>query len=696
MRLYIAEKPDIAKAIAEHLGGSWKKEKTQFTKGNETISWCYGHILGMAMPEDYKDEWKDWKIEHYPILPEAWKMMPRGDTKAHLKALVGLIKKADEIVHAGDPDREGQLLVDEVLEYAGYKGPVKRVLINAKDEKSMTRAFSKLEDNKNYRGLYSSGLGRARADWLIGMNGTRLYTVLGRKAGFNWTAKIGRVKTPTLALVVNREKEIQDFKVTDYFDFKVTLDAGNSALTGTRVFETYLTDPNLAKQMEADLKSAGKGEITAFDIKEKKEVAPLPFSLDTLQFECNKKFGWSPDETLKYTQELYEAKFVSYPRSDCNFLPTGQKEDAIEIIASLKGILDESVLNNADLNLTGRCWNDAKITAHHAIIPTGVHPHFEKNKENLEKLYKVIAERYILQFYGPYVYDECSYTFSVGKEEFKGKIRSVKLDGWHFSSGNDENDDNNEVNTTKTLPNVSIGNSYPISDIKQEAKATKPPKRFTEGTLLNAMTHIYRFVDPAKKELREKLKEIKGIGTPATRASIIKDLIDDGYAEKKGKMLVPTTAGTVLIGFLPQSIQLPDKTAELELMLKDVEDGRTPLNDYISQILSFLGELKDHSKTKNWTIMNDDLQECPVCHEGKLQLKNWKGIKFWGCTRYKEGCKTSFDDVKGKPFIKVCPECGKGFLKRKKGKKGFFWGCSNYTNGCRYSTDDKNGMPVGS
>lgn len=691
MRLYIAEKPDIAKAIAEHLGGSWKKEKTQFTKGNETISWCYGHILGMAMPEDYKDEWSDWKIEHYPILPETWKMMPRGETKAHLKALVGLIKKADEIVHAGDPDREGQLLVDEVLEYAGYKGPVKRVLINAKDEKSMTRAFSKLDDNKNYRGLYFSGLGRARADWLIGMNGTRLYTVLGRKAGFNWTAKIGRVKTPTLALVVNREKEIQDFKVTEYFDFKVTLDAGNSALTGTRVFETYLTDPNLAGQMEADLKAAGKGEITAFDIKEKKEVAPLPFSLDTLQFECNKKFGWSPDETLKYTQELYEAKFVSYPRSDCNFLPTGQKEDAIDIVASLKGFLDESVLNNADLNLTGRCWNDAKITAHHAIIPTGVRPHFEKNKENLEKLYQIIAERYILQFYGPYVYDECSYTFSVGKEEFKGKIRSVKLDGWHFSSGNDEND---EISITDSLPAVSVGEFYPIADVMRQEKATKPPKRFTEGTLLNAMTHIYRFVDPAKKELREKLKEIRGIGTPATRASIIQDLINDGYAEKKGKVLIPTTAGKLLIGFLPQSIQQPDKTAEFELMLKEVEEGKTPLNHYIDQIISFLGEMKNHSKTQNWTIMNEDLQECPICHAGKLQLKNWKGVKFWGCTGYKDGCKTSFDDVKGKPFIRKCPECGKGFLKKKNGKKGVFWGCSNYVNGCRYSAADKNGMPI--
>lgn len=691
MRLYIAEKPDIARAIADHLGGSWKKEKTHFVKGDETISWCYGHILGMAMPEDYKEEWASWKIEHYPLVPDVWKMLPRGDMKSHLKVLTGLIKKADEVVHAGDPDREGQLLVDEVLEYAGYKGPVKRVLINAKDEKSMTRAFSKLDDNKNYRGLYFSGLGRARADWLIGMNGTRLYTVLGRKAGFNWTAKIGRVKTPTLALVVNREKEIEDFKVTDYFDFKITLTIPNGTLTGTRVFEAYLTDSNQAKQLETELQAAGSGQISTFETKEKKEYAPLPFSLDTLQFECNKKFGWSPDETLKYTQELYEAKLVSYPRSDCNYLPTGQKEDVLDIVSSLKGILDESLLNDADLNLTGRCWNDQKITAHHAIIPTGVRPHFEKKNENTEKLYKVIAKRYILQFYGPYVYDECSYSFIVGTEEFKGKIRSVKSAGWRFSS---ETDENEEIDITNSLPSVSVGASYPIAAIKQESKTTKPPKRFTEGTLLNAMTHIYRFVDPAKKELREKLKEIRGIGTPATRATIIQDLINDGYAEKKGKVLIPTTAGKILIGFLPKSIQQPDKTAEFELMLKEVEDGKTPLNTYIDQIISFLGEMKEHSKTKNWTIMNEDLQECPVCHTGKLQLKNWKGTKFWGCTGYKDGCKTSFDDVKGKPFIRTCPECEKGFLKKKTGKKGAFWGCSNYVNGCRYSAADKNGMPV--
>ncbi len=684
--LYIAEKPSLAAAIAKFIGG-FKKTKVAYEKSDVKVTWCYGHVFRTIAPDEYDEKYKRWTVSDLPIIPNEWILQPRADVKDQVKAIKEMLSWSDEVIHAGDPDREGQLLIDEVLHYYHYTKPVKRILINATDDVSLQRAFNSIVDNSTFKTLSDAGLGRSKMDWLLGMSGTRLYTLRYQHLGGKGKLNVGRVQTPTLALVVNREHDILQFKEQEYYDIYASITIDQEVFTGKMIRENYIVNEEEATTLLKTLER--EATIKEWSIKDKKEHPPLPHSLDTLQGYMNKKAGWSPKKTLEIAQKLYELKYTTYPRSDCNYLPMGQYNDAATILESIAqgSTLPASYTSGATTTLESKCFNDKKITAHHAIIPTRVAPSGLDHDQQL--LYDEIALRYVLQWYPPLEFTETKYVFSVSDEEFSG--RSVYIRNKGFKSLLTQEKEEEDVHVTHQAVTASVGDVKHVSDVSYKKGITKPPKRFTEGTLLTAMSTIHRFVtDPSMKE---KLKEIKGIGTPATRSTIISGLIDNGFLKLDGKSLRPTALGEELIQHIPKRITEPDMTAAMELSLMDVEKGTVALDTVIHEYETFLHDLVAAETSVFAQPAKIEGVTCPVCKTGVLRLiKGAKGA-FWGCSNYNNGCKASFSDEHGQPAIYPCPECKKGFLKRKKGAKGYFWGCSNYSNGCKASYADVGGKP---
>ena len=698
MKVYIAEKPDIGRTLATYLWkNDYKKETGYLQKDDIYITWAYGHILGLVNPEEYDENFKSWSS--YPIIPQSFKLKPSATTVKQLKVIKDLLSKADIAVHAGDPDREGQMLIDEILEYANFKGKVERLLINAKDDTSLKRAFEHIEDNAKYKNLYLAGMGRSQADWLVGMNLSRIYTVNARNYGYTNTFRIGRVKIPTLALVVNREKEINNFKPTKYFElqgqfikddvqFKAMFKPTDRLSLDN---ENRIKDEDVLKAIKLKI---SKAAIVVKDVNTKKRITypPLPYSLDTLQIEANKKYGFSPKTVLDTVQNLYENKFVSYPRSDCNYIPEAQKPDAEKILAMLSD-LNIKFVKNADISITSKAFDDKKITAHHAIIPTMQKP--EALTEDEQKIYDMIAFRYILQFYKPCEFEKTEFKLAVADEIFAGSGKIVKEPG--FTSCLKEYD---LENPNSQLPKLTIGDKIAKGEYFIQDKITTPPKRFTEGTLLAAMANIYKFVSSDNPN-RDKLKEVKGIGTPATRDTIISELQEavikgraiDPCIKKVKKELVPTDFGTQLIETIDQSLVKPDTTAEMEYSLTEIANGKKDLASFIDDVVAMIYKHIKYAENKEFPPPKGQTQEiCPICHSFLVRRFSQKANKhFYVCSKQcKINDKTIFyEDDNGKPLIIKCISCG-GILARYIGKNGAFWSCTI----CKQTYDDKDNKPV--
>lgn len=700
MQLYIAEKPDMAKAIASYLwpDGSYNKNKGYYEKNGVEVTWAFGHILSPANPEAYGDEYKQWK--NYPVLPDRWKYTVPLSKKEQLDIIRSLLKGADEVIHAGDPDREGQLLIDEILYFAGYKGKVKRLLLKAKDDTSLKRAFENIQDNGQFKTLYEAGLARQKADWLVGMNLTRCYTVQLAKYKYDTTLRIGRVKTPTLALVVNRELEIRNFVKHSYYDLKafwtkdgVTFDA--KLVTPERIKQDdngHALDKAVVYAIAAKIKPASC-VVTKMKREKGRENPPLPYSLDTLQVEANKAYKMSPKKVLETVQELYEAKYVSYPRSDCNYIPAAQHSDAAKILPMLKkfGIMEAG---KANPDIKGMCWNDKKVTAHHAIIPTEVMP--ENLKEDAEKIYKLIARRYIMQFFEPCDFEVLSYEIKAADELFKGSGRLITKYGFRGIIGFTKEEKADDAVTA--LPELTEGEAIgkPVQVEVKEGE-TKPPKRFTEGTLVKAMTNIYKFMEPG--DMREKLKESKGIGTPATRDTIIDDLLAtelkgrklEPFMKKVKNELVPTDFGMMVIANIDKSLTKPDITAELEYKLSDIQSGKYKITDFIKDTEKMILENIQYAENHQFPLGVHETFMCPACGKGELLRRYSPKSKkaFYVCSNEEcvngfTGKKYFFEEEKGKPVIKKCLEDGI-VLRKIIGKNGAFWICDK----CKKTFNDK-------
>lgn len=701
---YIAEKPDIGKALAAYLwpDGNCHKEKGFIQCGDTTVTWALGHILGLASPEEYGEEYKTWA--NYPVLPKVWKLKPAAAAVAQLSVIKKLLMETDVVVHAGDPDRMGQLLVDEILKYLHFKGKVQRILINAKDDTSLKRAFSQITDNERYENLYYAGLGREQADWLIGMNLTRAYTVNARKYGYENTFRIGRVKVPTLALVVSREKEIKGFKQTKYYELKGNFEKGGipfkAILKPAKNLpideENRIKDKNILQAVKVKIE---KAEVVVKDVQGKDMVQhpPLLYSLDTLQVEANKKYGFSPKEVLATVQDLYEKKYVSYPRSDCNYIPVSQKADAVRILPVLAA-LGIAGADTADIEITSKAFNDQKITAHHAIIPTGIQP--GKLTETEQKIYVLIAKRYVLQFFPAHEYKKITFALSVADEIFTGAGKFILKQGYKAYETEAKEPESAESNVK--LPALKIGDEIEKVNYSIADKVTTPPNRFTEGTLLAAMANIWRFVD-AKNPNREKLKEVKGIGTPATRDTIIAELQADTMNGKPiepcmtkiKKELVPTEFGTSLIENVDQSLTLPDATAEMEYALSEIAAGQKSLAEYMDEMIAMVDQNIQFAENRTFPLPKGKvLETCPVCNKGELIRRYSPKVKKYfhicsnsDCVSPVTGRKLFYEDDHGKPVVVKCPDCGTILVRIL--KNGAFWLCSK----CNKTFNDKAGKP---
>ena len=712
MRLYIAEKPSMGREIAHCLKEPHDTSGKGYIATSEgVVTWLYGHVLRQAEPDEYDERYKFWRADDLPIVPNEWKMVIDKKTSQQFYIVKKLIKEADEIIHAGDPDREGQLLVDEVLDYVGNKKPVKRILLNALDERSIKQANADLRDNKDFYNLKQSALARARADWLIGMNLSRAYTLAAQRAGHKkLVLPIGRVKTPTLALVVRREREIENFKPVDYYLIRAEFQHKNGVFTaqwkpsdklkaakretlddkGNKLSDTAfdkegrLINKSVADEMLKIFKAAPhNGKITLYETTEKKEWQPLPFSLSALQVMAGKQLGYAPQQVLDTAQSLYEKKLTTYPRSDCSYLPPNQHKDAAKILGNLQKVNNKKFsewVSKADVKKRSRAWNDKKITAHHAIIPTTKQANIESLTDFERNIYLLIARQYMAQFYPEFVYDETTVNVNYKDELFVTKGKVAKQLGWREMYANQQTIKSDEDELETTIPKMKKGDAVEYQKGGILKKKTKPPSRFTPATLIQGMKDIHKYVKSA--DAKKQLKDVYGIGTEATRATIIDDLIKRRFliTMGKAKTLKPTDQAYLLVDALPDEMTYPDATAVWEDRLHSMSEGEGTLDDFLNGQIKFTSELcskaqhckikaaepteveelpkvektynnKSANKTINKTNATDEGIACPMCKNGRLVRRNGRNGIFWGCSNFPK-CRMTCNDVEGKPQFK--------------------------------------------
>lgn len=659
-RLFIAEKPSMGRAIAQGLEALGEKSRSAdgcIRVGSDTVTWLFGHILEQYSPDEYDEKYKRWHIEDLPIVPSVWKLKVKPDAKKQYKIVSALAKEADEIIHAGDPDREGQLLVDELLAHIGVlkTKPVKRILLNALDVKSVQEALKHIRPNDEFVGLRNSALARSRADWLIGMNLSRIYTILARSAGYDSVVNVGRVKTPTMGLVVRREIEIRTFKSVTFFTPQVEFRHANGSFRAKwKAQEQDGVDEEgriLKKDLAEEILTASSVPPAKIEsVEQKKGTSPqrLPYSLSALQIDAGKIFGYSPQEVLDTQQALYEKKLTSYPRSDCDYLPENQLADAAAILKNLAAADSslERFIEKADLSIKSRAWNDKKISAHHAIVPTTVETKLSDLSEKEKNLYMLIAKSYIAQFYPAQEFLSTKVELSAGGEMFTASGKVILQQGWKSLYQNDaKKDDVENEEEQQSLPDMQQGDSVEFAGGKIVEGATKPPARFTPATLLKAMKEIHKYVHD--KELAASLKECSGIGTEATRAGMIDELEKRGFIKKAGKNFVPTEIASSMCRILPESLIYPDLTARWEDALDKIGKKEMSLADFGTQQKRFLDELLAGAKEAKIPPPRN-LPLCPACKKPLRRRKSKKGTWFWSCSGYPD-CTKAFADERGKP-----------------------------------------------
>lgn len=586
-RLFIAEKPSLGRAIAAALPGPKKNEQGFIRCGSgDVVTWCIGHLLEQVEPDAYDERYKKWNLADLPIVPEQWQLRPRKSASKQLTVVRKLLKESSQIIHAGDPDREGQLLVDEVLDYCkvskSKKDATQRLLISDLNLPAVKRALNQMRSNRDFIPLSISALARSRADWLYGMNMSRAYTLLGQKAGYQGVLSVGRVQTPVLGLVVRRDEEIENFIPRDYF----TLHALIPYQDGSHPFdirarwkpseackpwqdeEGRVLNRKLVENVAQRIANQ-PAKVVESEQKQTKQSAPLPYSLSALQIDAAKRFGMSAQQVLDTCQSLYEKhKLITYPRSDCRYLPLehyGQASSVCDAVANNAKELGEAV-NGANLSLKSKAWNDKKVDAHHAIIPTPKKASHNALSANEMKVYQQIARQYLMQFYPAAVYAEAKLVFDIVGGTFIAKGRQLVSVGWKELLGKVDDEDSG-VDTVPPLPEGSV---LTCREGEIKDRQTEPPKHFTEATLLQAMTGIARFV--ADKELKKILKETDGLGTEATRAGILDTLFKRQLLQRQGKSILSTPAGRGLIHALPSDSTFPDMTANWEHQLQGMAD----------------------------------------------------------------------------------------------------------------------------
>lgn len=675
MRVFIAEKPSVAKAIAGELGATGKGDG-YIQCGTDMVTWCFGHMLEQAGPDEYTPDdvprgaggKKLWRTDELPIVPATWILKPKEDAKKQLTVIGKLLKHATEIVNAGDPDREGQLLVDEVLEHFGCTKPARRFWVSAQDSVSVKRGLAALKENAAYAGWANAARGRQRADWLIGMNLSRAFTLRAQRGGSRALITVGRVQTPTLALVVDRDREIEGFKPIRYHIIRALIQHEKGSFAAAWKpkddqpgldSEGRLTDTAVANALVESIKGQ-LGTIEEYKQEAKKQGQPLAFALSDITAAASSKFGYSAEDVLNACQALYEThKLTSYPRTDCAYLPESQHADAPRVLEAVKHVNPDlaGLVDGADATIKSKTWDDAKITAHHGIVPTMQKGSKAGLNEKERNIYDLIVRAYLAQFYPVHEYMQTTVGVMVADQTFAASGKVITFNGWRdvYDQLDEEPETDEDDSGRQSLPSMAKGDAVTCSDAVRKDSRTKPPARFTEGTLIRAMENIHKFVsDPGHKKM---LRDGDGIGTSATRASIISELKRREFLAVKGKQIISTTLGRSAIDALPDVVKSPVLTALYERMLKGVEQGTTPLAAFIAQQETLIRDQVAKANDGAVTIAGgkeaapvSNLHKCMACGSGlsRRASSKKKGQFWWGCSNFPT-CKQTYPDVKGRP-----------------------------------------------
>ena len=715
MHLYIAEKPSLARAIAATLPGPYQKGQGYIRcgKGQDaaTVSWCIGHLLEPAEPARYNPAWQKWRLEHLPMFPEKWQLTPKDSVKQQLKILESLIRQADTITHAGDPDREGQLLVDEVLRFVGTQVPIQRVLINDLTPNAVAKAIRSPRDNQEFQSLSHSALARQRADWLYGINLTRFYTLSYQQQGEQGVYSVGRAQTPVLGLVVERDNTIENFEPRPWYRIEGQFhareeDADPRPFTARwlpdKQFQNHLDEENrllsreIAEQIVREVHGR-PGTISESRFRDRPEPPPLPFSLSALQIEAGRLYRMGAKEVLDTAQNLYERhQLITYPRSDSRYLPEEHFSQAGQVIRAVSRVTPElePLTEQLDTARRSAAWNDKKVDAHHAIIPTSRPTPNGKLTAAEAKIYGLISRYYLMQFAENAIHREGRLTVNVQEHRFRASETAVVQAGWKALEIR-RKEDNNEQQKPP-LPKLDKSEPVICDGAEVKERKTQPPQHFTDATLLSAMTNIARFV--ADAELRKTLRDTDGLGTEATRAAILDTLFKRDYLYREKRFIRATDKGKALIGALPDSIRTPDRTAVWEATLESIRRGEADPRQFIASLQEEITGFINRRPAANDTgpEVGENRIHCPKCRAPMVQ-RDGKFGAFFACTRYPQ-CKGTRpledsapeDGTSQKPI--PCPHCFSPLVRRK-GKKGWFWGCSNFP-ACRQTLDDNNGTPV--
>lgn len=670
--LVLTEKPSVAKDIARVLG--CKRSGNGCIVGDKYIvTWALGHLVTLADPEAYNDKYKSWRMEDLPMLPGRMKLVVIGQTSKQFKAVSSLLSSAEvsDIVIATDAGREGELVARWIIQKASCRKPMRRLWISSQTDKAIKEGFASLKPSSQYDNLYRSAQCRAEADWLVGLNVTRALT-----CKHNAQLSAGRVQTPTLAMIVRREEDILRFRPKDYFTVKA--DFGEyTALYKDGKGQARFADAAAAKEV-ADSVRGKRGVLSEVKKVYRFKAPPAAYDLTELQRDANKKYGYSAKQTLSLMQSLYEThKLLTYPRTDSRYIT---KDVAATLPERLRAIAIGPYKDSANAVLRSKpiqtkyIVNDAKVTDHHAIIPTEQYVDLNKLSREERHIYDLVVRRFIAVLSAPFEYDEVQVKITVGRYNFYTKGQSIKSAGWkalYDSSLADDDDDSEPDLAAQRLPALSQGAAAAVKEVRVCAGKTSPPARYTEATLLTAMENPASQVEDGR--LRDALKTAGGLGTPATRADIIEKLFNSFYIERRGREIFPTSKGRQLIGIVPPDLKSAELTAKWEQQLSLIAEGKANDRKFIEEMRGYASSLVQAVKSSTAEYKHDNMtrEPCPQCGKYLLEVNGKKG-KMLVCQDRDCGYRKSISVITNAR----CPECHKKLEMRGEGdKKAFFCVC---------------------
>jgi len=592
--LIIAEKPSVGRDIAKVL--KCKSKGDGYLYSDEyIISWAVGHLVSLADPQDYDPSLKKWSLGSLPIIPSSFQLKPIQSSKKQLDVLKKLMasKEVDSLICATDSGREGELIFRYIYDYAKCRKPFRRLWISSMTDKAITEGFDKLKPGSEYDNLYRSAKCRSEADWLVGINASRAYTLR-----HNVLYSIGRVQTPTLAIIVARQKEIDAFVPKDYWEIFVDFDMYKAIWVDKDKKESKIFEKEKAQAIIDKIKGKN-GRVDSIEKEDKKQLPWLLYDLTELQRDCNRKFGYTAKKTLSIAQDLYEKrKLITYPRTDSRYLTDDMKPKIRAVLQRLDfgeyKDYAQRLLDMEALPFSKRIFDNGKVSDHHAIIPTESKVNVNALSQDELNVYGLIARRFISVFYPPYLYSVTRIITIIEEENFLTKGTTINQLGFMELYKNDK--DKEEGEEDAVLPELETGQEYPLSKSQLKQKKTQPPKTYTEATLLSAMENAGRFVED--ETLKEQMKD-SGLGTPATRAAIIERLLQVGYLERKGRTLIPTEKGIRLISIVPEQVKSPETTGKWEKGLSSIAKGKMDAGRFMGSIVRYVNFLVESSRASS-------------------------------------------------------------------------------------------------